>query len=46
MTVLAFLGPAGTFAHAALRALPVSQSATLQPMANVTLAIDAVRTGG
>lgn len=45
MTVLAFLGPEGTFAHAALRALPVSQSATLQPMANVTLAIDAVRTG-
>ena len=45
MTVLAFLGPAGTFAHAALRALPVSQSATLRPMANVTLAIDAVRTG-
>ena len=45
MTVLAFLGPAGTFAHAALRALPVAQSATLQPMANVTLAIDAVRTG-
>ena len=45
MTVLAFLGPEGTFAHAALRALPVSKSATLQPMANVTLAIDAVRSG-
>jgi prephenate dehydratase len=41
--VIAFLGPAGTFAHAALRALPYAEHATLLPMANVTLAIDAVR---
>lgn len=45
MRVLAFLGPEGTFAHAALRALPASLDATLLPMANVTLAIDAVRSG-
>ncbi|HJQ44188.1 MAG TPA: prephenate dehydratase [Jatrophihabitantaceae bacterium] len=45
MHVIAFLGPAGTFAHAALRRLPIADSATLLPMANVTLAIDAVRTG-
>lgn len=45
MTVLAFLGPAGTFAHAAVRALPMASSATLVPTANVTLAIDAVRSG-
>jgi prephenate dehydratase len=45
VTTLAFLGPEGTFAHAALRALPVSTGATLRPMANVTLAIDAVRLG-
>ena len=42
---LAFLGPAGTFAHAALRSLPVAASADLIPMATVTLAVDAVRTG-
>ena len=42
---LAFLGPAGTFAHAALRALPVAEGAELLPMANVTLAIDALRAG-
>jgi prephenate dehydratase len=45
MTVLAFLGPEGTFAHAAVRGLSSAQGATLQPTANVTLAIDAVRTG-
>jgi prephenate dehydratase len=45
VTTIAFLGPEGTFAHAALRALPVSAGATLLPMTNVTLAIDAVRTG-
>jgi len=42
---LAFLGPAGTFAHAALRTLPIAADATLLPQANVTLAIDAVRAG-
>jgi prephenate dehydratase len=45
VTVLAFLGPEGTFAHAALRLLPGAAEATPLPMANVTLAIDAVRSG-
>ena len=45
MTTLAFLGPEGTFAHAALLQLPVSAGATLLPMATVPTAIDAVRTG-
>jgi prephenate dehydratase len=44
VNIIAFLGPAGTFAHAALRGLPYAEHATLLPMANVTLAIDAVRT--
>jgi prephenate dehydratase len=42
---IAYLGPEGTFAHAALRALPVAAGATLLPTTNVTLAIDAVRSG-
>ena len=42
---LAFLGPLGTFAHAALRTLPIAADATLLPMASVTLAIDALRAG-
>jgi prephenate dehydratase len=45
VTTIAFLGPEGTFAHAALRALPASTDATLLAMTNVTLAIDAVRSG-
>jgi prephenate dehydratase len=45
VATIAFLGPAGTFAHAALRTLPMAERATLLPMANVTLAIDAVRAG-
>ena len=43
MQRIAFLGPDGTFAHAALRSLPVADRAELLPMGNVTLAIDAVR---
>ena len=42
---LAFLGPAGTFAHAALRTLPIAAGADLLPCTTVTLAIDAVRAG-
>lgn len=42
---LGFLGPAGTFAHGALRTLPIAQSANLVPYPSVTLAIDAVRSG-
>ena len=39
MTTIAFLGPKGTFAHAALRALPAAAGATLLPTANVTLGL-------
>jgi prephenate dehydratase len=42
---LAFLGPIGTFAHAALRTLPVADGAELLPLANVTLVVDALRSG-
>jgi prephenate dehydratase len=45
VSTLAFLGPEGTFAHAALRALPAAVGATLLPTSSVTLAIDAVRAG-
>jgi prephenate dehydratase len=45
MPTIAFLGPEGTFAHAALRSLAIADGATLAPLANVTLAIDAVRAG-
>jgi prephenate dehydratase len=45
VTTIAFLGPEGTFAHAALRGLAVAQGSTLLPTTNVTLAIDAVRSG-
>jgi prephenate dehydratase len=41
----AFLGPEGTFAHAALLDLPQSADAELTPYGTVTQAIDAVRSG-
>ncbi|MEO8889343.1 MAG: prephenate dehydratase [Jatrophihabitantaceae bacterium] len=45
MTTLAFLGPEGTFAHAALLQLPIAAGAQLRPMSSVTVAIDALRAG-
>jgi prephenate dehydratase len=42
---LAFLGPEGTFAHAALRTMSIAATAQLLPMPTVTVAIDAVRAG-
>jgi prephenate dehydratase len=42
---IAFLGPVGTFAHAALRTLPIAEGAELLPLANVTLVVDALRAG-
>jgi prephenate dehydratase len=45
VTVIAFLGPEGTFAHAAVLALPSAENAELLPVTSVTLAIDAVRRG-
>jgi prephenate dehydratase len=38
-----FLGPEGTFSHAALRSMPAAADAELVPFATVTQAIDAVR---
>jgi len=40
-----FLGPAGTFAEAALRTLPAAARADLLPYASVPAALDAVRRG-
>ncbi len=42
---IAFLGPLGTFAHAALRTVAGAESAHLLPLASVTLVIDALRAG-
>jgi prephenate dehydratase len=42
---IAYLGPRGTFAEAALRAMTVSESAELAPYRSVTEALDAVRAG-
>ena len=44
-TRYAFLGPEGTFAHAALLSMPQSAGAELTPYPSVTLAISAVRAG-
>ena len=41
----AFLGPAGTFAEAALRTLPAARGAQLLPCPGVAAALDAVRAG-
>jgi prephenate dehydratase len=42
---IAFLGPEGTFAEAALRTLPESADAVLVPLPSVPVALDAVRDG-
>lgn len=44
-TRIAFLGPEGTFAHAALLTLPESEGAQLLPQATVVHAVEAVRSG-
>jgi prephenate dehydratase len=41
----AYLGPEGTFAHAALRSIPAAAKGELQPQPSVTAALTAVRTG-
>ena len=41
----AYLGPEGTFAHAALRSIPAAGKAELIPCASVVDALDAVREG-
>jgi prephenate dehydratase len=41
----AYLGPEGTFAHAALRTIPAAAKGDLQPQPSVTAALDAVRQG-
>lgn len=42
-TRYAYLGPEGTFCEQALRSLPGTERAELQPSASVTVALDAVR---
>ncbi len=41
----AYLGPVGTFAEQALRTLPATGRASLEPCLTVTVALDAVRSG-
>ena len=41
----AYLGPAGTFTEQALRSLPGTDAARLQPCTTVTVALDSVREG-
>ena len=41
----AYLGPAGTFAEAALRTIPAADKGDLQPQPSVAAALDAVRNG-
>lgn len=45
MAAYAYLGPAGTFCEAALRALPEAATAELVPAASVVAALELVRTG-
>lgn len=42
---IGYLGPRGTFAEAALRAMPISAAADLRPYPTVTAALDAARDG-
>ena len=42
---IGYLGPRGTFAEAALRAMPISRSADLRPYPTVPAALDAARSG-
>ena len=44
-TRIAFLGPRGSFAEAALRTLPISDEAELIAAASVQAALDAARDG-
>jgi prephenate dehydratase len=46
VTSIAYLGPRGTFAEAALRAMPVSVDSELTSYPSVAAALEAVRTGG
>jgi prephenate dehydratase len=42
---IAYLGPRGTFAHAALRAMSISEGADLRPYPSVNGALDSLRAG-
>ena len=45
MKKIAYLGPSGSFAEAALRSMPVSGASELVPAASVQAALEAVRSG-